>query len=226
MFEYYGTKKTIAYRYPAPTHDLLVEAFGGAGYYSLLHWDRDVWLNDRNPVIAGIWRYLTQADRHDILRLRPPRLGQPITDLPGLSQVERDLVGFLVAPSASSPRLTAPKDHSWFSSGRWLRRIQFIADNLHKVRHWTITNLDYLELPCGLRASWFVDALYQYPCRAYPYTIKDYAALGEWCRNLRGESPSSATGPTRDNYAGVHYCMHPIDAHALHNSLWGTKWTN
>jgi len=189
MFEYFGKKKNIAYKYPTPTHDLLIEPFCGAAYFALLHWDREVWLNDKNPVISEIWRYLQKSDPEGILRLPLPRPGQPIAEVPSLPQVERDLIGFVVSPSNSSPRLSVPTlDHEWFSAGRWRGRIRYIAHNLHKIRRWTITNLDYLELPCGLRASWFVDAPYQHAGRSYPYRIGYYAVLGEWCRNLRGQA--------------------------------------
>jgi hypothetical protein len=187
MFPYFGDKKTLSGKYPPPTHDTLIEPFCGAAYYSLRHWDRSVWINDKNPVITEIWKYLQKASPESIARLRMPRPGQLIADLPGFSEVERDLIGYLCAANDSRPRRRPPSFKGrWFSPAKWQSRIAYIAENLHKVRHWTITNLDYLDLP-DRKGSWFVDAPYQVTEHQYTCRPDDYAVLGEWCRNLRGQ---------------------------------------
>jgi len=116
-----------------------------------------------------------------------PRPGQLIADLPGLSEVERNLVGFLSSANDSRPRRRpAALQGRWFCLSKWQSRIAYIIENLHKIRYWTITNMDYLDLP-DMEASWFVDAPYQFMRHNYPYRIDDYGVLGEWCRSRKGQ---------------------------------------
>jgi len=35
MFSYYGSKKKIVKYYPEPVHDVIIEPFAGAAWYSL-----------------------------------------------------------------------------------------------------------------------------------------------------------------------------------------------
>jgi hypothetical protein len=49
----------IAHLYPAPAHNLIIEPFAGAACHSFRHWERQVLLNDLDPVTYSIWRFLT-----------------------------------------------------------------------------------------------------------------------------------------------------------------------
>ena len=58
---YFGGKWRAAPHYPAPIHSTIVEPFAGAAGYSTRYPDRQVVLIDKDPVIVGLWRYLTRA---------------------------------------------------------------------------------------------------------------------------------------------------------------------
>src|SRR5438876_5412035 len=96
MFSYFGCKSKIAHLYPAPRYPLICEPFGGSGRFGLFHADRYVWLNELNPRIYRIWRWLQQATRQDIERLPDLKRGDDLRQFHQLSDVERDLLGMCV----------------------------------------------------------------------------------------------------------------------------------
>jgi len=63
MFPYFGSKGRLAHLYPAPRGGRVFEPFAGSARYSLLHRSHDVWINDIDPLIYRIWRYIQQASR-------------------------------------------------------------------------------------------------------------------------------------------------------------------
>ena len=69
FFCYYGGKWRAAPKYPAPEHDTIVEPFAGAAGYATRYPDRKVVLVERDPVIAGLWRYLTKVSPAEIERM-------------------------------------------------------------------------------------------------------------------------------------------------------------
>src|SRR6266849_5328851 len=67
IFSYYGGKSKIAHKYPQPIHDMIIEPFAGGASYSLLYSDRDVFLNDKDPVTASVWRFLLRPDALELI---------------------------------------------------------------------------------------------------------------------------------------------------------------
>lgn len=69
MLPYYGSKASLADKYLPPVHDVIVEPFAGSAGYASMYADHKVILIDRNPVVAGIWRYLIAATPDQIMAL-------------------------------------------------------------------------------------------------------------------------------------------------------------
>jgi hypothetical protein len=186
FFGFYGSKWRLAKRYPEPLYADLVEPFAGSAGYALAYPDRAVTLIERDPVVAGIWRYLKAAEPADVLAL--PDDAQEIPAGPA-----RDLAGFWYAKAPTSPRLTRSawaRNPKYAGSSWWGPRIrERIASQLYAIRHWTIVEGDYTAAP-DVTATWFVDPPYQGKAgRAYRHGSKsiDYAALAAWCRSRRGQ---------------------------------------
>jgi hypothetical protein len=184
MFPYFGCKSRLAHLYPPPAQGRIIEPFAGSARYSLLHWDRDVWISDIDPLIYRIWRYLQQATRKDIESLPELKAGEDLRDFKLLSEVERELLGFAVGFPALRPAYTCSaageQDH------RCRRLKARILEHLPHIRHWKVTCLHYCDLP-GIEATWFVDAPYQHASMRYRYDcVLDYNRLARWCRSRRG----------------------------------------
>jgi site-specific DNA-adenine methylase len=189
MFGYYGSKSRIAKYYPLPLHPIIIEPFAGAARYSLVHWDKKVWINDSYPVISGIWKYLLQATAEQIQALPLMERGQDVRDL-NLSEAERNLLGFCVSLGVSYPRNICSKwattERDKHIGGRIGSTKRVILKNLEHVRHWKITNLDYKDLP-NPEATWFIDPPYQKGGKRYIHNVINYEELANWCKSRNGQ---------------------------------------
>ena len=193
FWRYFGAKWRSAPRYPTPTHDTIVEPFAGAAGYALRYPDRRVILVERYAVVAAVWRYLI-AVRADELRTIPAV--ECVDDLPSwVPQEARWLIGLRFGAGDSRPRARVSP---------MVRRdggfdLASIADQVERIRHWTIIEGDYTQAPDTV-ATWFVDPPYQTAgsrSRApgqhrrvrYPHggDSIDYAALGAWTAARRGQ---------------------------------------
>ena len=163
FFNYYGGKWRIAPRYPAPVYDTIVEPFAGAAGYSMRHYEKNVVLNDLDPVIVGVWRYLIAAEPEDIMRL--PVIGEfDHVDQIDAPQGARDLIGFCVNAGASAPRKVPSKWARSRPSGMefWsVSRRARVAAQVPYIKHWVVKHGAYGHLDTGLEATWFVDPPYQ-----------------------------------------------------------------
>lgn len=67
-------------------------------------------------------------------------------------------------------------------------KLEFIANNLSKIRHWEIICGDYTESP-HIKATWFTDPPYVVGGKYYKYGSKhiDYEHLGNWCKQKEGQ---------------------------------------
>lgn len=103
MFYYLGRKKRIAGLYPEPIEPFIVEPFAGSAAYSLQgnRWERDVIINDINPITCGVWRYLQQATVYDIESLPNFQQGDKLSDVSSLSEDERWLIAFHINPGSN-----------------------------------------------------------------------------------------------------------------------------
>lgn len=195
FLSYYGSKYRAAPRYPAPEHGTIVEPFAGAAGYSLRYPDRRVVLVERDPRLAGIWRFLIRSKPEDILALPLLDLDASIADLPPCDPDGRELIRAWLQGGVAGGRNTfssmargafgdnpnTPK--FWGVSCR-----ARIADQVNAIKHWTIVEGDYSEAP-DVTATWFVDPPYNNAAgRVYRFHGLDYPALGAWCRTRRGQA--------------------------------------
>lgn len=56
-----------------------------------------------------------------------------------------------------------------------------------KIGHWKITNLDYRKVTTKQKATWFVDAPYQFRRSNYMATVIDFDELRDWVLAKRGQ---------------------------------------
>lgn len=183
MFYYFGRKRQKARLYPDPRYDVIIEPFAGSAAYSLHgdRWKKEVVLYDTNPVVCQLWRYLVAAKPAEIRALPSVKQGQDIREIPGLSDEERYLIGFHINPGSIAPRNIVTRFSRW-EVGR-----EYVASNLHKVRHWVICNQSFTAAP-HIAATWFIDPPYQQAGYRYPYQPHvSYEALGVWCRHRQGQ---------------------------------------
>lgn len=183
MFSYYGSKSRIARYYPAPTEDRIIEYFAGSARYSLLHFEKEVTLIDKYPVIIDLWKWLQQCSEKDILSLPTLRQGDKIDDF-DLSKDEKIFLGFMAGIASFSPRKTVSKFAAMqFSRGN---KLQKVASQLHKIRHWQIIEGCYSERQDQM-ATHFIDAPYQFGGHSYKKNKIDYMHLAQFCRSRQGQ---------------------------------------
>lgn len=190
FFTYYGGKWRIAPKYPPPRHEQIVEPFGGSAGYSLRYPDRSVWINDSDPVVAGTWKYLVSVDEREILALPDMHDGQTVEDL-NVPQEARWLIGWWLNKGSAQPKSAPSTFMSKFPTGGpyWGERVRLrIATQLSQIRHWTITNQSYDELP-NLRATWFIDPPYVHAGKHYRHGSAglDYGNLADWAKARTGQ---------------------------------------
>ena len=191
FWTYLGGKYRIAPRYDPPEYDTIVEPFAGAAGYSLRHHEKRVVLVEKNPVVAGIWKYLIAATPRDIEGLpRLPSSGR-LDDVAWPCDAAKALAGFWITRGASYPNRSAS---AWMRDPKWSRwswgefAIARIASQVEGIKHWTIIEGDYTLLG-NSPATWFVDPPYARSGRMYkcgPSQI-DFRALGDWCRARSGQ---------------------------------------
>jgi site-specific DNA-adenine methylase len=180
VWSYYGSKSKLLKYYPKPLNQIIIEPFAGTARYSLEYFDRDVILLEIYPKIYRIWKYLQQASEKDILSL--PDVGYkekiPLT----LLDEERWLIGYCVARGVPRPCTMGHKFNNWSRD-----KIR-ISNNLYKIRHWDIRNLDYRDVD-NINATWFIDPPYQ--TSGYKYNFGnskiDYLFLSKYCEDRIGQ---------------------------------------
>lgn len=183
MFSYYGSKSKVVSAYPAPLFDRIIEPFAGSARYSLRYFEKDVILIDKYDVIVDVWKYLQQASPKDILSLPDVNKGDDIRLL-GLSDSERNLIGFCINGGSTNPKNICAE------FGSWNRDKKRIARELYKIRHWKIILGEYQSIDSCCQATWFVDPPYQFGGEWYekPSNKIDYSKLKSWCESLSGQA--------------------------------------
>lgn len=105
MFSYYGSKSKIIHLYPPPMFGTVVEPFAGSARYALRYPDRKVVINDLDPTIYGIWKWLVEEATVERVMAWPElKVGERLDQCDNLTQEERDILGFAVVSGADSPR--------------------------------------------------------------------------------------------------------------------------
>lgn len=186
LFSYLGGKSHIVPVYPGPQHGLIIEPFAGGAAYARRYWDREVIINDRNPLIYNIWNWLLSVEPSDILNLPVLCAGEDLRDY-FLNKDERAFLSFWICQGSAGLRNIC----SSMGERKWTERTkQRIVDSLPKIKHWKVTNKEYYELE-DLEATWFVDPPYSGARFSANYTFDwkgiDYLDLSQWCRSRKGQ---------------------------------------
>lgn len=185
FFSYFGGKWRLAPRYPRPRHETIVEPFAGsAGYATRFHWCRVI-LVEKDPTVAGIWRWLINATAREIMAL--PEDPELLQRGPARAMMELNLNQASRYVGQDRKRYGGGTFDG--QSGRtWCRVIRArIASQVDKIRHWQVIEGDYTQAP-DVAATWFIDPPYEgidaYRCKG---AAINYPALGAWCRERRGQ---------------------------------------
>lgn len=181
MFYYLGRKKELARLYPEPEGEVIIEPFAGSGAYSLHgeRWKKRVILNDLSERVVRVWKHLQGATEKDIRGLPMPGIGERLSSYQSLSDEERWLIAWHVNPGADQETDVVT------AFGKWAPGREYIASNLHRIRHWEIRQGEYRDLP-DIEATWFIDPPYHRSGRYYRTNTVDYTELGAWCLTRRG----------------------------------------
>lgn len=192
FFCYYGGKWRAAPKYPLPEYDLIVEPFAGAAGYATRYANRRVLLVEKDPIIAGLWKYLIKVSASEVRSL--PLLGndQTVDDLHGVAQEAKWLVGFWLNKGSNGPRRSPS---SWMRQGirpksYWGEHVRaLLASQVDQIRHWECWEGSYDTAPRTV-ATWFVDPPYQLAGQHYVHGSKDleYGRLAAWCRDRWGQT--------------------------------------
>lgn len=178
FFSYYGAKSKLAHLYDAPEYDLIIEPFAGAANYSLRYYERQVFLVEKDPRIAAIWRKLILADPDEVIALPEFKQHEEIVHA---DPIWRDYIALNSQQGMSYPPNVCGKWNGWANKKLW------VAKNLHRIRHWQVIESSYERLDNG-PATWFIDPPYVRGGERYKQSSRaiDFKSLGTWCKERIG----------------------------------------
>lgn len=188
FFCFYGGKWRAAPRYPHPRFGIIVEPFAGAAGYALRHHTHGVYLVERDPTIAALWRWLIEVSSDEVRSIPILRMHETVDDLRGVAPEAKSLVGFWLNKGGAQPKRSPS---AWMREGIrpksfWCDDIrERIATQVDAIRHWTLIEGSYESAP-NYEATWFVDPPYQHAGQHYRYHAVDYPALAAWTRTRKG----------------------------------------
>lgn len=185
FFSYFGSKYSFAGKlYHAPRYKTIVEPFAGSAAYAAQYYDRDVVLCDKNPVIVGVWDFLINSTRSDIMSIGMIPSNGSVDDLK-ISQEAKWFVGFWLQQAATRPGLTRGKWSKWSPAVR-----ARVAAQVEKIKHWKVYECSYENTPVQGPSTWFIDPPYQVDGKHYKCSSKsiDFGRLGDWCKSRRGQA--------------------------------------
>lgn len=187
FFCYYGGKWRAARRYPRPDYPTLIEPFAGGAGYALTYPECSVILYEVDPIVYGVWEYLTKVTPAEVLAL--PLEVEHVDELQ-VSEPAKWLIGFWLNKGSSTPKKSPSV---WARGGSrpnsyWGEVVRArIAAQVRRIRHWKVHNRSY-EAAGSLEATWFIDPPYAgEPGAHYRYRLTDYEALARWCQERPGQ---------------------------------------
>lgn len=190
MWSYYGSKANIAHRYPKPQYDKIYEPFAGTAKYSLLHFEKEVILIDKYPVVINLWKFLQSCSPNDILKLNLNlKAGERIDTLKWDCEEQMILMVFIIGAGQAAPLKTASARRTTQRPNTIKYNLERIAGDLYKIKHWEFILGDYFEAP-DVPATWFIDPPYQFGGHKYVKSNKkiDFISLGDWSQSRQGQS--------------------------------------
>lgn len=191
MFSYYGGKKKLAALYPPPKHNIIIEPFAGAAWYSTLYRDKLIFLNEKYDKLYTLWRWLIEeSTREDLLEHSRFYAGDTIDRL-DIADGHKYLLGYLINRGSAQPKKTVTK---WAAQAKGnfastvYYNLQEIASIVDSIRHWNVMYGDYRDIP-NVEATWFIDPPYQSGGQYYAVGNKDinYNELADWCQSRKGQ---------------------------------------
>jgi site-specific DNA-adenine methylase len=181
MFYYYGRKKQIVNYYPDANFDTIVEPFAGSAAYSLNgdNWKKNIILVEKDKRVAGLWKWLIYEATPDEIREMPDlKVGEKSSDFLHILHAATKMAFYY-----KTIKVTPVLARNWRISKRYM------ANNVFKVKHWTIICGEYTDAP-NIKATWFIDPPYKKESgMGYKYgsDLIDYRQLAEWALNRKGE---------------------------------------
>lgn len=188
MFPYYGSKWNIARHYPEPRPGLVVEPFAGGAGYASFYEVRQALLVDKDPIIAGLWRYLIGVRADEIMALpEMPEVGDNVDNY-AIPQEAKWLIGFWLNRGSAQPKksrtaYSARTDRAQLNWGAKAK--ERIASQLPLIAEWQVIEGSYEDAP-DVEATWFVDPPYGDKGKFYRVGFSDFDALGAWCLERKG----------------------------------------
>lgn len=225
MFYYYGGKIRLADKYPTPTYPTVVEPFAGGAAYAIRSLrsgaaQRAV-LFDTDERVVEMWRRAIELGPEGVLAMPDVVAGTVTSDPLHITSAASNCWGSVYNLTVT-PRMVR-----W-----WPQMKRNMADALREVGdRIQVHHADYAQADVG-PATYFVDPPYQTvrldgstPAgsrRGKGYRkgsnsdSLDFAALGEWCRGLRGQVIAT-------EQAGADWL--PFEPLALHSNSQGVQQT-
>ena len=192
MLKYFGSKWRLSLKLPPPAHEQLVEPFaGGAGYSHRYGAGRRVLLYDVDPRVVAVWRYLVGASEREILRLPDVGLDDSLDDFK-LCEEARLFIGYWLGV-LSADKVVGRMQRRYLGKGgmQWSATVRTrTAAQLQHIRRWRAVEGSYETARVrggGGSATWMVDPPYERLGKYYDERHIDYAELGKWCKQLRGQ---------------------------------------
>ena len=188
MFDYYGSKNTLAKFYQRPRFNLIIEPFAGSAMYSMYHLARNknmsAILVDKNPKVCEAWEWLRGQTVDSVMSIPAVRAGTVTSDF------------FIMNCAASTASLNCRKmtvsermEKRQHSMWRKVARLLWVLPRVSVV----CGSYDTIE---NTEATWFVDPPYQQTgtallgngyakgCRSDDI---DFSALSDWCKCRKGQ---------------------------------------
>lgn len=180
MFNYFGSKLSLARTYQPPRFDTIIEPFAGSAQYAVS------WLTERpsmrafvfdtDPIVIKSWQRMMDATPDEIAAWEP---------LPDGAE-QRDYIDQANRAAGWRPRVAGrARDDFYASRHRWASTRAAIGDRI-VVTHGSYRDIDTARFG---DATWFVDPPYQHQGHQYTHGSAgiDYGHLAEWCRSLPGQ---------------------------------------
>ncbi len=138
LFKWFGSKWSAAKRgnYPTPEHDIIFEPFAGGAGYSLNYCEKQVILDDNNPLLSELWSWLINEATTDAVLAIPLDLPEG-TDIRtvGLTRGQQLLLKHWQRTNNVGPCMTISP---WGNKpGQWTANTRArVSEEIHAVKHW------------------------------------------------------------------------------------------